>query len=115
MDKFLGITILALGEVLTIGAEIYAAKFFGIDLKGFKGVFWKLVLPMTIGGGLLLGGYMLSMAAFKNIWVVTVISIASILISEPILNFLITHQLPTRGAFIGFIFGALGLVATFIF
>jgi hypothetical protein len=112
MDKLFGILVLISGEVITIGAEIYGAKYFGLEFGNFKTVFWKLVLPMTFGGFLLLTGYMLSMQSFKNIWVVTVISISSIIIAEPILNYAITHQSPTRGALIGFILGALGLLAT---
>ena len=113
MDKFLGIFILIAGEVITIAAEIYGAKFFGLGMGGFKSVFWKLALPITFGGLLLLAGYMLSMQSFKNIWIVTVISISSIIISEPILNYAITRQTPTRGALIGFILGIFGLLATF--
>jgi|GEM_PF-3929098 len=66
MDKLIGIIILVTGEVITIGAEIYGAKYFGLDMSSFKSVFWKLILPMNVGGALLLGGYMLSMLAFKK-------------------------------------------------
>jgi hypothetical protein len=111
MNKFIAPLILFTGEVVSIAAEVYGAKFFGIDMHNFKGVFWRLVVPISIGAWLLLCGYMLSMAAFKNIWVVSVISITSILIAEPIIDYAITGQLPTRGALIGLIFGVLGFIA----
>lgn len=70
------------------------------------------MLPLIIIAGiLLLSGYMLGLKAYKNIWIVSVISITSILIAEPIINYTVTHQLPTKGAFIGLIFGVLGFLS----
>ena len=47
--------------------------------------------------------------AFKNIWIVSVISITSILLIEPVLAYFIFDQLPTKGAAIGLVLGAIGL------
>ena len=111
MNKFTAPLILFTGEVISIAAEVYGAKFFGMDANNFKAVFWRLAVPISVGAWLLLAGYMLSMEVFKNIWIVSVISITSILIAEPIIDYTITGQLPTRGAFIGLILGILGLIA----
>lgn len=112
MNKFLAAIILFLGEFLTIMGEIYAAKLFGTDHGLFKSVAIRFGPLIVLGSLLLMAGYMFSMAAFKNIWIVSVISVVSILIIEPILNYAITHQLPTRGAAIGFALGILGLFST---
>jgi hypothetical protein len=70
------------------------------------------MLPViTVAGFLLLTGYILGLAAFKNIWIVSAISISSILIFEPAMDYIVTQQLPTRGALVGLIFGALGIVS----
>lgn len=112
MNKFFSALILFLGEFLTIMGEIYAAKYFGADQSLFKSIALRFGPLIVLGSLLLMAGYMFSMAAFKNIWVVSVISVVSILIIEPILNYAITGQLPTRGAAIGFGLGILGLFST---
>ena len=70
---------------------------------------------MTFGGFLLLAGYMLSMQSFKNIWIVSAVSIASILIAEPIIDYTVTGQLPTKGAIVGLVFGVLGFISDLFF
>jgi|ERR1051326_4978874 hypothetical protein len=112
MNKSLAALILFLGELITITGEIYAAKYFNADQTMFKAVALRFGPLIVMGSLLLMAGYMFSMATFKNIWIVSVISVVSILIAEPILNYTITHQLPTRGAAIGFALGILGLFAT---
>ena len=56
---------------------------------------------------------MAGLKAFDNIWVVTAISVTSILIIEPIIAYSIFRTLPTGGVLVGMILGALGFVATF--
>ena len=70
---------------------------------------------MAVGGGLVVAGYMTGFKAFKNIWIVSVISIASILLVEPIMNYFIVGQLPTRGALVGLVLGAGGLFSALFF
>ncbi len=110
--KILVIILLFLGEALSIYAEILAAKNQDINSKPFLQIFIKMFFIITIAGGLLIVGYMIGINAFKNIWIVSVASITSILIIEPILAYLIFKQLPTTGAIIGLILGALGFIAT---
>lgn len=64
---------------------------------------------MLAAGILLLVGYMLGLKAFENIYIVSVVSITSILVLEPLLAFLVLHQLPTRGAVVGLVLGGVGL------
>ena len=94
-----------------IYAEIKAARLFTFSQQPFAQVFIKIFLIMAVGGGLVVAGYMTGLKAFKNIWIVSVTSIASILLIEPIMNYLVVQQAPTRGALIGFIFGVCGLLS----
>ncbi len=68
-----------------------------------------MFLLITLAGGFLILGYMLGFKFFKNIWIVNAASITSILIVEPIIAWTIFHQLPTKGAIIGFFLGAVDL------
>ncbi len=111
MNKLLPIIILFICEVLAILAEITAAKYFALDGNSFWKGFFRSLPIILLGAILLVGGYMLGLKAFKNIWIVSAISITSILIAEPIINYTITNQLPTKGALIGLIFGVLGFIA----
>ena len=98
---------LFLGEFLAIYAEMATSKHFSLNqtasglLRGF--------LIVAVAGAFLIAGYALGFKAFKNIWIVSVISITSILLIEPVLAYLIFNQLPTKGALIGLILGAVGL------
>ena len=104
-----------LGEGLAIYAEMISAKTILAHQNLFLQTFIKMFFVISLGGALLVAGYMLSVATFKNIWIVAVISITSILIIEPVLVYTLFHQLPTTGAFIGFILGVLGLLISLFF
>jgi hypothetical protein len=110
--KVISIALLFLGESVAIYAEVIAARAYGSRL--FWPVFWKMFILMTVGGGFLIAGYMLGFKNFQDIWIVTVASITSILIMEPIINYSVFQELPHRGATVGLILGMLGLVATMI-
>lgn len=76
------------------------------------GKIFLFLAPAVIGAGFgLLLAYVLGIKAFKNIWVVSVISITSIVIAEPILIYAVFRELPTRGALIGFVLGVVGLLS----
>ena len=104
-----------LGEAVYIYAQMLGAK--GNDLTSgpFLQIFLRSLLIIIISGGSVLLGYMLGIKAFKNIWIVSVISVTSILIAEPIMAWAFFKQLPTLGGGIGFILGGLGLVAATFF
>lgn len=106
----LGIILIILGESLAIYLEITAAKENSLRPGAFLKIFSKLFLIMIVASGFIMAGYMLGFATFKNIWIVSVVSITSILIVEPAVNFLIMKQFPTKGAIIGFILGVIGFV-----
>jgi hypothetical protein len=106
---YAGLLIFA-GEVLSIYAEVKSAHLYTTENASFVPVFVSLVVAVTIGGWSLLAGYMLGLQAFKNIWIVSTASLASILVAEPILAYVVAHQVPTKGALIGFVLGVIGLV-----
>jgi hypothetical protein len=112
LQKILVIFLILIGEGIAIYSEILASKQHVIFSLPFWQVFLKMFIVMTVGGGLLILGYILGYDAFRNIWIVGVISITSILILEPILAWTIFKESPTRGALIGLIFGALGFAAS---
>ena len=108
-SKILVLVLIFLGEILAIYAEMVGAKTNHLTSQPFWQTFLKMFLLITLAGGILIAGYMLGINAFKNIWVVSVVSITSILLVEPILAWTIFHQVPTVGAVLGFILGAIGL------
>lgn len=112
--QILTIVLLFFGESLAIYSEIAGANRVESQKKISNKTFWWFFVLITIAGLPLLGGYFFGILAFKNIWVVSVVSIVSILIMEPILAYLIFKQFPTSGALIGFILGSIGLAATLI-
>jgi len=112
--KFLIIAIIFVAESVSIYSEILSAKQFDGTQASFWRTFIKLTIFTFIFASLIMVGYMFGQKTFKNIWIISVISITSILIAEPILAYGIFKQLPTKGAFIGFIFGALGFISTLL-
>jgi hypothetical protein len=114
-SKILVLVLLFFGEALAIYAEMIGARSNHISTQPFFQIFLKMFLLITLAGGFLIAGYMLGFNAFKNIWIVSVISITAILIAEPILAWTIFQQTPTTGAIIGFILGAIGLLISLFF
>ena len=109
-SKTFAIILILFGEMVTIYAEMILARNNFLNSSPLSKIFWHPFSIMVIGGTLLITGYFVGFGAFKNIWIVSVISITSILIIEPVLAYTIFHQLPTKGAALGFILGALGFI-----
>jgi hypothetical protein len=104
------VSLILAGEALAIYAEISGAKIYSAGGL-FNQTFLRVFVFILFGSICLLVGYMLGYRGFRNIWIVSAISITGILIIEPSLNYTIFHQLPTKGALIGLILGAIGFVA----
>jgi len=112
--KILIILLIFIGEAACIYAEIMAAKRFASG-RPFLQAFLKLFLIYIISGAFLISGYIFGFKAFRNIWVVSVVSITSILIVEPTLDLIIFQQWPTRGALIGLILGVIGFFSAIFY
>lgn len=83
-SKIIILILLLIGEALSVYTEMLGAKYF--ITRPFLAVFLKMFLLMTLAGGFLVTEYMLGFSAFKNIQIVGVASITSILIVEPFLH-----------------------------
>ena len=112
--QILSIFLLFIGESLAIYSEIAGANKVASQNKISSETFWWFFILITIAGFPMIGGYFFGILVFKNIWIVSVVSIVSILIMEPILAYLIFKQFPTMGALIGFVLGSIGLVVTLV-
>ena len=110
MNKLLVFLAIVIGEILMIYAEISGARDNAAAVHG--SLLWKVYIIGAIGIWITLTGYIFGIYVYKNIWVVTVVSIVTILLVEPPIAYFMTHQSPTRGAIVGFVLGALGLLAT---
>lgn len=108
--KIFALILVFLGEIFAIYAETFAVKF-----SLWSGGFWKMFLIMSIGGFLLITGYLLGYRVYHNLWIITVISITTLLIAEPLVIYFIFNQIPSKGALIGFILGIIGLFCTLFF
>ncbi|MFA6306855.1 MAG: hypothetical protein WCV70_02635 [Patescibacteria group bacterium] len=108
--KLLALALIIIGEAVMIYAEISGAKIYSGNFT-FQQAFLKSIAAIFIGGAILLSGYIMGYRGFKNIWIVSAVSVTSILVIEPVLNYLIFQQLPTKGALIGLILGIIGFIS----
>lgn len=106
----IAVTLLIVGEILTIYAELAAAKLPDNGALALTGLIRPSLL-IAVAGVCLIVAYWMGYHVVGNIWVVTIASLTSILVLEPIVVFAMFHELPSRGAIIGFILGALGFIA----
>jgi len=107
----LALLLMVFGEILTIYSEVYAAKL-PAKVSENPGMFVKPMGWICVAGISLVLAYWLGYQATGNIWVVTVASLTLLLILEPIVIYAMLRELPQRGAVIGFVLGAIGLIAT---
>lgn len=114
-SKIIALTLIFLGDALSIYAEIIGARGSSAVSQPSAQLFMKMFLLIALGGGFLVAGYMLGATVFRNIWVLAVASITAILIVEPLIIWMIFHQAPTAGAAAGFTLGILGLILSIFF
>jgi len=113
--KIAVIAFVFIGEALSIYAEMVGARSHSVAAQPVLQIFLKMFLLITIGGGFLIAGYMFGFSAFKNIWIISVASITSVLIVEPVMAYAFFQQMPTRGAIVGFILGVAGFISAIWF
>lgn len=105
------LALMIFGEILTIYSEVYASKLPGHPIDTPM-MFLKPIVLISIAGVSLIFAYWLGYQGTGNIWVVTVASLTLLLILEPIVIYVMLKELPGRGATIGFLLGAAGLIST---
>lgn len=109
--KILVVIMVLIGEGFSIYAEMIASRSYVETSQPIFRIFLKTFPIIAIASGCLIFVYALGYRNFKNIWIVSAISISSIIMIEPILAYILFHQLPTRGALIGLILGTLGFLS----
>lgn len=103
--------LMVLGEFCAIYSEVVTAKLAQTGSHSWDALAVPVAL-MCFAGLCLLGAYWLGYVVVGDIWVVTVVSVTSLLLLEPIVVWWLFHEAPARGALIGFCLGALGMLAT---
>ena len=114
MATSITVLLICLGETFSILAEFIASRKNYTPTAQHLFVFGTPLVLIVVGGAFLVAGYVIGYHQLRNIWIVSAISIGSILVVEPPLALLMFHQLPTRGAALGFVLGIAGLVAALI-
>ncbi|RON19513.1 hypothetical protein BK662_02015 [Pseudomonas frederiksbergensis] len=104
---------MVLGEFFAIYSEVVTARLAQTGSGSWEAFMLPVVL-MTFAGFCLLGAYWLGYVVVGDIWIVTVISVTSLLLLEPIVVWYLFHEAPGRGALIGFCLGALGMLSTVV-
>lgn len=103
--------LMVVGEFCAIYSEVVTARLAQAS-DGSWQAFIMPVVVMCFAGLCLLGAYWLGYRAVGDIWVVTVVSVTSLLLLEPVVIWVLFQEFPGRGALIGFCLGALGMLAT---
>ncbi len=109
--RILAILFIFIGEVFSIGAQLAASKRVVHGAEGASAYLWWMYLIGALGGVLIVAGYVYAYMYFKNIWIVTAISIGSIVLFEPLLALILFKEVPTMGALIGIVLGVLGILS----
>jgi hypothetical protein len=110
--ELLAVALIFFGETASIAAELIASRrFSSVGGSYLSHVSLWMFLLITVAGIMLVTGYMLGYAHLKNIWIIAALSIGSILVVEPIMAYLLFREMPTTGAAIGLVLGALGTLA----
>jgi len=112
MNQLLTGLALFFGEALVIGVEMWASKFFN-PMRPLA-VIIPAIAVSIVGVCLLVYSYTFGYQAFKNIWIVTEISIASIFVVEPLVAWLLFREMPTTGAFIALVLGVIGIITSIV-
>ena len=115
MNKLCAAVLILVGEVISIYAEVKAATLYGPNGRSIGRSAIALVACIILGGVALLAGYILALRAFRNIWIVGTISLASIVIAEPALAYQVGGQAPTKSALWGFILSVAALLIVTVF
>jgi mannose/fructose/N-acetylgalactosamine-specific phosphotransferase system component IID len=114
--KILALVLLFLGEAITIYAEEIGAKLYGTDgsTVTFAHSLLEALIPLVLGALCLIMAYTLGLRYVHNIWIISAVSFASILLVEPLFDFFYIGQTPTLGAGLGMIFAVLGICSTLL-
>lgn len=102
--------LMVLGEFCIIYSEVAVARLAQAGSTSWETLTFPVLLA-CFSGLCLMAAYWLGYRAVGDIWLVTVVSVTSLLMLEPLVIWSMFHEMPGRGEMIGFCLGALGLVA----
>ena len=114
MRSLLPFVLLLIGEGVFIWMEMLIAHTIKSPKLDDSLAITKMAVAATLAGLVIIAGYYFGYKSSKNIWLVTAVSIGSILITEPIISWIVFHERPTFGASVGLTFGVLGILSTII-
>jgi len=112
--KILALVLLFLGEAITIYAEEIGAKLYASTSSPttFTHSLLEALIPLILGALCLILAYTLGLRYLHNIWIISAVSFASILLVEPAFDFFYIGQTPTFGAGLGMVFAVCGILST---
>lgn len=113
--KMGAILLIFTGEIFSISAQLLASKRIETGLADQGAYLAWMFVAGAVGGVLLIAGYILGYMKFQNIWIVTAISIGSIVVFEPVLAALLFNQVPTTGAAVGLVLGIAAIISAVFF
>lgn len=102
--------LMVLGEFCAIYSEVVAARLAHTGNTSWPDLAFP-VLIMCFAGICLIGAYWLGYLAVGDIWMITVVSVTSLLLLEPLVIWSVFRELPGRGTLIGCCLGALGMLS----
>ena len=112
MRSIIPLLLLFFGEAVYIWAEMMIAHTVKQPRPNDGFTIAKMTVIAIIAGLTIITGYYFGYKYSKNIWLVTATSIGAILVTEPIISWLVFHERPTTGASAGLFFGILGILST---
>jgi hypothetical protein len=112
--KTLIILSIVFGECLIVFSEMVATKKVSDGILTYKNVFILAMIVNVLACVILTFGYINGYRMFNNIWIITAVSIAGIVVCEPLVAWFLFKEIPTTGAGIGLSLGLAGILVTFI-
>lgn len=112
MRSVLPLVLLSMGEAVYIWSEMMIAHTLKQPRLNDNLTIVRMTVVAIVAGLVIIAGYYFGYKNSKNIWLVTATSIGAILVTEPVISWLIFHEKPTVGAAVGLIFGVLGILST---
>lgn len=112
--KFIILLAIFIGEFLFIFFEIYLAGKFrtGGNTADITKTILLVVPWAVIFSLLILWGYIYGYKYFEKIWIITIISWSSILIIEPVLNYLIFKELPVGNTLVASVLAVVAIIVS---
>ena len=100
MRELIGCVLIMCGEAIAIFSQAYISRF-GISWS----TLWAACLGIFVAGVMLLAGYRITYTAVKSIWTVSIFSLSSIAVLEPMIMWFMFKEVPSWRHVVGFILG----------